>query len=139
MIYSQLSPKRVYFGKDSSEKLINIIRNNFKKNETLYFIDQNFFTKNTDKKVVSFLNGQKKNLFLLENKSEPKTNFVDNLMVKIKAKNKNISLVVGIGGGSTLDISKAVSNSCLFSCWHKPHLLRLTDIVFISTNETATL
>ena len=110
MIYSQLSPKRVYFGKDSSEKLINIIRNNFKKNETLYFVDQNFFTKNTNKKVVSFLNGQKKNLFLLENKSEPKTNFIDNLMVEIKAKYKNISLVVGIGGGSTLDITKAVSN-----------------------------
>ena len=63
MIYSQLSPKRVYFGKDSSEKLINIIRNNFKKNETLYFVDQNFFTKNTNKKVVSFLNGQKKIYF----------------------------------------------------------------------------
>lgn len=110
MITDLYTPKNIHFGKNSSEKLIEIVKNRFKENEVIYFVDKNFYKKNLKKKISIFLTTQKKNLIILENKIEPKTDFVDNLLNLIKLNYKKVSLVVGIGGGSTLDISKAISN-----------------------------
>ena len=40
---------------------------------------------------------------------EPKTSYIDELAQQIKEKHREVSGVIGIGGGSTMDIAKAVS------------------------------
>ncbi len=40
---------------------------------------------------------------------EPKTTYIDELAQKIKEKHDQVSGVIGIGGGSTMDVAKAVS------------------------------
>ncbi len=50
-------------------------------------------------------------LIYVETSDEPTTDFIDELTNRIKLRNKSsIATVVGIGGGSTLDTAKAVSN-----------------------------
>lgn len=50
------------------------------------------------------------NLIYYDNKSEPSTNYIDELKAKVIAINNNPICIVGIGGGSTLDSAKALSN-----------------------------
>ena len=110
MITNIYTPSKIIFGKNSSIQLINIIKRDFDINECIFLIDKNFYKKNPNSSLVKFLNTQKRRSHLLENSIEPKTDFVDNLMIDIKKKYKKIRLVVGVGGGSTLDIAKSVSN-----------------------------
>ena len=110
MISNTYTPSKIIFGKNSSKQLVDVIKRDFNIYQCIFIIDKNFYKKNPNRPLVKFLNTQKRRSYLLENSIEPKTDFVDNLMIDIKKNYKKIKLVVGVGGGSTLDIAKSVSN-----------------------------
>ena len=49
-------------------------------------------------------------LIYIPTEHEPTTTFIDELVTTVKARNKNPSAIIGIGGGITLDCAKGVSN-----------------------------
>ena len=83
------------------ESLLDIIKIRKFKN-IIVFVD-NFFKK---KKIFKNFNLTKKIIYI-DTTDEPTTNLVDKLISKLSK--KKIDCVIGFGGGSILDISKAVS------------------------------
>lgn len=91
----------------SSKKINSFVDNKLTNNKkAIFFIDHFFKGKN-----LPFL--KKKNyIFEFYNSSEePSVDYINDMLTKFKSKNisKNISLVVGFGGGSCLDVAKAIS------------------------------
>lgn len=91
----------------SSKKINNFVDNKLTNNKKVIFFIDNFFKD----KNLPFL--KKKNyIFEFYNSSEePSVDYINSILTRLKSKNisKKISLVVGFGGGSCLDIAKAIS------------------------------
>jgi 3-deoxy-alpha-D-manno-octulosonate 8-oxidase len=101
------SVNKVYFGKGKILKLENIIKNK-KKNYSIIFIDK-FFEKKKDLLITKFDNTD--HIFYLDTSTEPTTELIDKIIYGLKkSETSKPDLIVGIGGGSTLDVAKAVSN-----------------------------
>jgi 3-deoxy-alpha-D-manno-octulosonate 8-oxidase len=77
---------------------------------TAFFIDE-FFQK--DRSLVSSLGLESADFVeFISTKDEPTTDGIDQLMARLKlfSNQKNLFAIVAVGGGSTLDTAKAVSN-----------------------------
>ncbi len=98
-------PSNIFVVKKLEEKITSIITSNknYKINNILFVYD--FAIKNQAKKIIKSL--KKFNIQTLEYKSnEPSTDLINKEALLLK---KKFSLVVGMGGGSTLDFSKCLS------------------------------
>ena len=93
------------FGEGSFNKLNEVVEmNNLKK--PVFFID-NYFKNN---KIISNIKKYKiKKIYYCLNKFEPMNIDIDHYVNDIKKNYKYADCIIGIGGGSTLDIAKAVS------------------------------
>ncbi len=73
----------------------------------VFIVDDVFSGKDLEKRVPKKNNDM---VIMVNVDDEPKTKYVDKLTAEIKAFSKNLPAgVIGIGGGSTMDIAKAVS------------------------------
>lgn len=97
----------VVYGRGSFNQLDEIIEPHRTVHEPMIFLVDHFFN---DKPLLSRipLRGHDKILFA-DVTYEPKTSQVDKLAQQLKAEFKTISGLVGIGGGSTMDLAKAIS------------------------------
>jgi len=110
-IYNVQNVQRYILGNRALASLSNILEALRKINSgvAVYFVDQFFEDKN---KILSKLPlGKNDKIIYIKTKVEPTTEYVDELVVRLRDKEKsNIYAIVGMGGGSTMDITKAVSN-----------------------------
>jgi 3-deoxy-alpha-D-manno-octulosonate 8-oxidase len=99
------------FGEGSLASLDTILSKNRAIHDSLiiYFIDD-FFKANSQ--FLKLLPLKKKDeIFFISTSDEPTTDYINSLIESLQEKNlTNPSGVVGIGGGVTMDITKAVSN-----------------------------
>ena len=105
------NPSRYIFGENSIHNLRNLLDERKKvepNTSSVVFIDHFFKNRN---KFINQLNLHKDdNVIFVSTENEPTTDYVDELLLRVKKYKTKISTVIGIGGGSTLDISKAISN-----------------------------
>jgi 3-deoxy-alpha-D-manno-octulosonate 8-oxidase len=97
----------VIYGRGSFNQLGDIIQPHRKPGAPMVFLVDHFFE---GKPLVNRLplNGNDKIIFV-DVTYEPKTSYVDTLANQLKEEFGNISGVIGIGGGSAMDLAKAVS------------------------------
>jgi len=97
----------VVYGRGCFNQLDEILAPHRKDGLPMIFLVDHFFE---GKPLVNRipLRGKDKVLFA-DVTHEPKTSYVDKLAADLKAEFGNISGIIGIGGGSTLDLAKAVS------------------------------
>ena len=102
---------RYTFGLDSVKelpKLVNDQRNNLN-SRVIFFLDIFFKNKNNIKDLVGFKKGDE--IIFIPTKDEPSTDFIDKLVNDLLSKDLiNPVAIVGMGGGITMDVAKAVSN-----------------------------
>jgi len=95
------------FGKgaiDNLESILDLKGDGY----VVYFVDEYFKDTNLIKRVPI---GIKDELFYVQTKDEPKTEFINKFRDTLVSKNKNKpKAIVAIGGGATLDTGKAVAN-----------------------------
>tara|TARA_Y100001960_G_C14737591_1_gene861191 strand:+ start:572 stop:1675 length:1104 start_codon:yes stop_codon:yes gene_type:complete len=99
------------YGKDSVLQLESLLddRRGDKAAYAIYFIDK-YFEKNPEP-LKNLLISDMDLVVYIDTKHEPKTDDVDLLLSNLQQAKKDAPFtVIGIGGGSTLDITKAVSN-----------------------------
>tara|TARA_B110000444_G_scaffold259582_1_gene303798 strand:- start:1280 stop:2380 length:1101 start_codon:yes stop_codon:yes gene_type:complete len=103
------NPSRYIFGEGTVSKIRSLLdERKFDNSSALIFIDHYFRNK---QEFIAKLNLNKDEVAIfVSTEQEPTTDYVDELLVKARKLNLKISTIVGIGGGSTLDIAKAVSN-----------------------------
>jgi len=97
-------PKNIYYGNKSFEIIEKLLH---KYNSPLIFID--IYFENKKNSLLNCLRTKKNNIIFVDTTHEPSTNLIDELTAKIKKKYSQTDCVVAIGGGSVLDIGKAVS------------------------------
>ncbi|WP_297795069.1 iron-containing alcohol dehydrogenase family protein [uncultured Eudoraea sp.] len=119
---------RVVFGHGSFDQLGEILmpRRNSDEAPAIYLVDDVF----TDSALIERIpmHGKDK-IILISADKEPKTEQVDNLVTTIKEEYKELpSAIVGIGGGTLLDLAKAVAimlnndgSSALYQGWDLVH------------------
>jgi len=97
------------FGKGAIDNLESILKNKKSENEYIvYFIDEYFENSELVKKLPI---KKEDEIFFVQTKDEPKTQFINKFRDILVKKNKNIpKAIVAIGGGATLDTGKAVAN-----------------------------
>ena len=89
-------------------KLINIKRKNSNK-KVIFFLDDFFKDKNDMHALIGFKKDDE--LIFVSTKNEPSTDYIDKLIKDLLVKNSaNLAAIVGMGGGITMDVAKAVSN-----------------------------
>ncbi len=100
----------VVYGRGSFNQLADIIAPHRKHDAPMIFLVDHFFANENGEKLVSRIphKGNDKIIFA-DVTNEPKTTYVDSLANNLKEEFGTVSGVVGIGGGSTLDLAKAVS------------------------------
>ncbi len=97
----------VVYGRGSFNQLDEILVPNRKKDAPIIFLlDQFFENKPLARRVP--LRGRDKVIFA-DVSYEPKTSYVDKLAAELKEEFGTVSGIVGIGGGSAMDLAKAVS------------------------------
>jgi 3-deoxy-alpha-D-manno-octulosonate 8-oxidase len=97
----------VVYGRGSFNQLDEILAPRRKDGSPMIFLLDHFFENKPLAERVP-LRGNDKIIFV-DVTYEPKTTYVDSLAREIKEEFGNISGVIGIGGGSTMDLAKAVS------------------------------
>ena len=104
-VFSTKIPK-IYFGIGKFNELIHLIEKNGK--NALIITGANSFKK-TGKQDVLFnmLNERKINFFHVISENEPSSETIDNIVSKFR--DKNIDIIIAIGGGSVIDTGKAIS------------------------------
>jgi 3-deoxy-alpha-D-manno-octulosonate 8-oxidase len=97
----------VVYGRGAFNQLDEIIAPQRKEGKPMVFLMDHFFS---GKPLVNRIpvRGNDKVIFA-DVTFEPKTTYVDQLALQLKAEFGSISGVIGIGGGSTMDLAKAVS------------------------------
>ena len=103
----------VVYGRGSFDQLDEIISTQRKNNAPIIFLIDHFFSTGNIEQKKSLVNriplrGKDKILFA-DVTHEPKTSYVDSLVNQLKDEFGTIAGIVGIGGGSTMDLAKAVS------------------------------
>ncbi|MES2880542.1 MAG: iron-containing alcohol dehydrogenase, partial [Bacteroidota bacterium] len=100
----------VVYGRGSFNQLEEIIAPHRKHEAPMIFLVDHFFADKKGETLVSRIpqKGNDKIIFA-DVTNEPKTTYVDSLANALKEDFGAISGIVGIGGGSTLDLAKAVS------------------------------
>jgi 3-deoxy-alpha-D-manno-octulosonate 8-oxidase len=97
----------VVYGRGSFNQLDEILVPNRKKDAPIIFLlDQFFENKPLARRIP--LRGRDKVIFA-DVSYEPKTSYVDKLAAELKEEFGTVSGIVGIGGGSAMDLAKAVS------------------------------
>lgn len=103
--------KNVRFGVGAISEvndIVNGFRHNSQSGRAIFLVDHYFQSKPSNLNAVS---PQENDILIYVcSDSEPTTFYVDDLMKKLRAKCSEPSVIVGIGGGVTLDTAKAVSN-----------------------------
>ena len=97
----------VVYGRGSFDQLDEILAPHRKDGQPMVFLVDHFFE---GKELVNRIPLRDNDLILFADvTTEPKTVYVDELASRLKQEFGSISGVIGIGGGSTLDLAKAVS------------------------------
>lgn len=98
----------VVYGRGCFDQLDEILGPRRKDGQPMVFLLDHYFANDTALKARMPLRG---NDILIEANvtTEPKTSYVDELAQQLKDKFGAVSGIIGIGGGSTLDLAKAVS------------------------------
>ncbi len=97
----------VIYGRGSFDQLADILTPHRKNDLPMVFLVDHFFAgKSLPERVP--LQGRDKLIFA-DVTYEPKTTYVDKIAGDLKAEFGEVSGVIGIGGGSTMDLAKAVS------------------------------
>ena len=97
----------VVYGRGSFNQLDEILAPHRKDGQPMVFLVDHFFE---GKELVNRVPLRDNDLILFADvTTEPKTIYVDELSTRLKQEFGSISGVIGIGGGSTLDLAKAVS------------------------------
>lgn len=97
----------VVYGRGSFNQLDDIIKPHRKDDAPMiFFVDHYFNGKELPSRIK--LTGKDKIVFV-DVTDEPKTKYVDRLAAELKDEFGKISGIIGIGGGSTMDLAKAVS------------------------------
>ncbi len=97
----------VVYGRGSFNQLDEILAPHRKDGQPMVFLVDHFFK---GKELVNRIPLRDNDLILFADvTTEPKTIYVDELASRLKQEFGSISGVIGIGGGSTLDLAKAVS------------------------------
>jgi 3-deoxy-alpha-D-manno-octulosonate 8-oxidase len=97
----------VVYGRGSFNQLDEILAPHREKNEPMIFLVDHFFQNKSLADRIP-LKGTDKIIFA-DVRDEPKTKQVDRLAMELKEEFGSVSGVIGIGGGSTMDLAKAVS------------------------------
>src|SRR5262245_44818666 len=96
----------VVYGRGSFNQLDEIISPHRKKGPMIFLVDHFFDGKPLVMRIP--LRGSDKIIFV-DVTQEPKTSYVDKLAQQIKDEFGEVSGIIGIGGGSAMDLAKAVS------------------------------
>ncbi len=97
----------VVYGRGAFNQLEEIIKPHRKNGAPMIFLMDHFFTGKTLVSRIP-LQGNDKIIFV-DVTNEPKTTYVDKLAAGLKEEFGAVSGIVGIGGGSAMDLAKAVS------------------------------
>src|ERR1700716_2755776 len=97
----------VVYGRGSFNQLDDIIAPHRKQDLPMIFLVDHFFK---GKALIDRIPLQKKDSVVFADVThEPKTTYVDALARELKNEFGNVSGIIGIGGGSTMDLAKAIS------------------------------
>jgi len=97
----------VVYGRGSFNQLDDILAPQRKPGKPMIFLVDHFFT---GKPLVGRIPVRNNDLVLFADVThEPKTSYVDELASRLKNDFGEVSGIIGIGGGSTMDLAKAVS------------------------------
>src|SRR4051812_1864872 len=97
----------VVYGRGSFNQLDEILSPHRKDDKPMIFLVDHFFKGKTLPNRIPLKNKDK--IIFADVNNEPKTKQVDQLASELKEEFGNVSGVIGIGGGSTMDFAKAVS------------------------------
>lgn len=97
----------VVYGRGSFNQLGEIIKPHRKNNSPMIFLVDHFFQGKELVKRIPVSENDK--IIFVDVTSEPKTTYVDRISSELKQEFGNVSGIIGIGGGSTMDLAKAVS------------------------------
>jgi len=98
----------VVYGRGCFDQLGDIIAPHRKGDAPMIFLLDHYFENDEALKARIPVRGNDM-LIIVDVEHEPKTTYVDELADKVKAKYGTASGVIGIGGGSAMDLAKAVS------------------------------
>ena len=99
----------VVYGRGSFNQLSDILKPVRKEGRPMVFLVDHYFEKSASGLIGRIpIEGNDKLIFV-DVTNEPKTTYVDSIAQQLKDEFGSISGVIGIGGGSTLDLAKAVS------------------------------
>ena len=128
--------QNVDIGKGSFQKGLKDIYSSYDINSVFWIVDNA-----VKKKIKKFI--KTKNIVFLEIKHEPSTSQVDELVKLIKKNKSNINCLGIIGGGSVMDLGKAVSvmltnngNAKDYQGWEIPKKQGIKKIIFPSLAGT---
>lgn len=97
----------VVYGRGSFNQLDEILQPNRKRNAPMIFLIDHFFEGKQLPEKVPIRDNDK--IIFVDVTYEPKTTYVDSLANQLKEEFGTISGVIGIGGGSAMDLAKGVS------------------------------
>jgi len=97
----------VVFGRGSFDQLDEILAPHRKEGQPMVFLVDHFFEGTDLPNRIPLRNNDV--ILYADVTTEPKTSYVDELSNRLKQEFGSVSGVVGIGGGSTMDLAKAVS------------------------------
>src|ERR1035437_6261179 len=98
----------VVYGRGCFDQLDEILTPHRKDGAPMIFLLDHYFQ--NDNKLKARIPIQGKDMLIdADVTHEPKTSYVDDLAQQIKDKHSKVSGIIGIGGGSAMDLAKAVS------------------------------
>ena len=99
----------VVYGRGCFNQLDDILQPQRREGKPMVFLVDHFFEKNANNLLDRIPVRQNDKLIFADVTYEPKTIYVDSIAQQLKEEFGEVSGIIGIGGGSTLDLAKAVS------------------------------